>query len=657
MKEGRRIFKSTKFWVTTSIVVVLLVAGTAYGFSVVRAPKVTYVTAIATSSDLQKTVDATGTTRSITEAVLSFDTTGEVKEILVKEGDIVEVGTPLIKLDTTRALSDLDSATEGVRIAEARLAEKQAGARKESIDVSRQSIVVAEASYTAALAALENAKLDASRANDLATEVLNQAKESLVSLQSSEKTLLTVQAQKLASLWQNVASGLKSETIAVRTALSSADRVLGIENRIVNDEFEFVLSAQNSQALISATNAFKEAAIARNKAESKVFALSSSAKPEEILVVVPVVENALALAEETLLETRRALDATTANLENFSDSDLTVLKTAVDTARNSLQTEQERLIGNLQAKDELIATQNKETTAARRAVVDAEATLKRVEAEKEQTISRGLTAVQSAESNASLRAEDLSAAKIALLEAESTPRSVEVLSLIAEVRRAETAVETAQSRLDALQITSPIQGVVSRIEVEVGEIAQIGREVVVIQTAEEQYDVVLDISESDIISISEGQIAHLVFDAFGDARPVNGVVTSVSPAEKIIEGVTYYEATVELSNVPKDIKPGLSVDATLVINELSKVISVPERAIFTNDDGQKFVRILLDNKQVEERIITTGLRGDAGRMEVQGLSEGDVIIISTKTRELASLIMLQMNDRSILMQSTGSLTM
>ncbi len=631
MKEGRRIFKSTKFWVTTSIVVVLLVAGTAYGFSVVRAPKVTYVTAIATSSDLQKTVDATGTTRSITEAVLSFDTTGEVKEILVKEGDIVEVGTPLIKLDTTRALSDLDSATEGVRIAEARLAEKQAGARKESIDVSRQSIVVAEASYTAALAALENAKLDASRANDLATEVLNQAKESLVSLQSSEKTLLTVQAQKLASLWQNVASGLKSETIAVRTALSSADRVLGIENRIVNDEFEFVLSAQNSQALISATNAFKEAAIARNKAESKVFALSSSAKPEEILVVVPVVENALALAEETLLETRRALDATTANLENFSDSDLTVLKTAVDTARNSLQTEQERLIGNLQAKDELIATQNKETTAARRAVVDAEATLKRVEAEKEQTISRGLTAVQSAESNASLRAEDLSAAKIALLEAESTPRSVEVLSLIAEVRRAETAVETAQSRLDALQITSPIQGVVSRIEVEVGEIAQIGREVVVIQTAEEQYDVVLDISESDIISISEGQIAHLVFDAFGDARPVNGVVTSVSPAEKIIEGVTYYEATVELSNVPKDIKPGLSVDATLVINELSKVISVPERAIFTNDDGQKFVRILLDNKQVEERIITTGLRGDAGRMEVQGLSEGDVIIISTKT--------------------------
>lgn len=631
MKEGRGFLKSTKFWVVTSIAGVLLVAGTAYGITAWRAPKVTYVTAVATSSDLQKTVDATGITRSITEASLSFDTTGEVKEILVEEGQFVDVGTPLIKLDTTRAESDLNSAKEGVRIAEARLAEKQAGVRTETLNVSKQSIVLSEASYVAALSALENAKADAKKANDLADQLVNQAKESVVSLKSSEATLLELQNKKLASAWQNIASGLKSETIAVRTALSSADRVLGIENKLVNDEFEFILSAQNSQALISASNAFKEAALARTNAESKVFALSSSATPEQILDVVPVVENALSLAEETLLETRRALDATVANLENFSDSDLNVLKTAVDTSRNALQAEQASLLFDLQTKDELIAFQSKESSAARRAVVDAEAALKRAEAERAQTISRGLTSVQSAESTVSVRAEELAAAKIALLEAESTPRSVEVSSLIAEVRQAQTAVESAESRLSAMQIVSPIQGVVSRISVEVGEIAQVGREVVVIQTTEEQYDVVLDISESDVVLILEGQAAHLIFDAFGNALPVDGVITSVSPAEKVIEGVTYYEATVALSNVPKGIKPGLSVDATLVINEIPNTISVPERAIFTQDDGQKIVRLLIDNKNVEERIITTGLRGDAGRIEVHGLTEGDVIIISTKT--------------------------
>lgn len=630
MGEGGNHHRSKKRqWIMVLVVVFIVLAGGAYVFAS-RSPKPTYITTTASIGSLQKTVDASGTIRSKTEVVLSFEASGEVADVLVQKGAEVHVGDPLVRLDAQVAEAALVSAKESVRIAEAKLAEKLAGSRSESVDVARSHVATAKANEEAARVAAANATIDAERSVAVAEEVVRQSMATLASAKEAEQTLLVVQKEYLASAWQDIASGLRSETIAVRTALSEADRVLGIENKTGNDDFEFILSAQDAQAKTSAENAFREAALARGRAEQVVYGLSVRTPTGDIEKTIPVVDEALSLAETTLLETRRVLDATTADVDGFTKSDLATLKAAIDSARTLLQTEHVRLTSSIQTKDTLLASQAQEASAAHRAVIDAEAALSRAMADNEQTKSAKQAAILTAEATLAIRSEERASAEASLAEVLSAPRSVEVQALQAEVRRAASDVDAATEKLHALTLVAPIDGVVGQLDVEVGEVVQAGKQVGTIQTTEELFEVVLDVSESDIALLEIGDEGMLTLDAFSRALPLTGHVVRIDPAEKVIEGVTYYEVGMALQETPAGLKPGLSVDATIVVESRTGVVGIPERAIFT-EQGASFVRLLQEGGGVEERAVQVGLHADAGRVEVVGLNEGEVVILSTKS--------------------------
>jgi HlyD family secretion protein len=104
---------------------------------------------------------AQGYVTPVRAADLAFRTGGRVVQVMVKEGDLVKAGQPLVKLQD----ADLKAA---LAQAQADLARLQAGARPEEIAQAQAELQVAEGQVAAAAAELERIESGAPRAADLA---------------------------------------------------------------------------------------------------------------------------------------------------------------------------------------------------------------------------------------------------------------------------------------------------------------------------------------------------------------------------------------------------------------------------------------------------------------------------------------------------------
>jgi HlyD family secretion protein len=97
-------------------------------------------------------------------AALSMDAGGTVVEVLIQEGDEVEAGQVLVRLDPADAQLAVERAEAALEVAQARLALMRAGARPEEVDTAMAQLTAAEAAVAQAaaqLAQLQSGLLDA----------------------------------------------------------------------------------------------------------------------------------------------------------------------------------------------------------------------------------------------------------------------------------------------------------------------------------------------------------------------------------------------------------------------------------------------------------------------------------------------------------------
>lgn len=100
-------------------------------------------TGVAQLQDIEKTVLTTGQVVSSTDLDLGFQSSGVVKEIFVKEGDIVHAGQLLAELDMSDLVAQLHSAQAGLTIAE-----QKASASKDNVaNVTAQQDTLVKTAY------------------------------------------------------------------------------------------------------------------------------------------------------------------------------------------------------------------------------------------------------------------------------------------------------------------------------------------------------------------------------------------------------------------------------------------------------------------------------------------------------------------------------
>ncbi len=202
-------------------------------------------------------------------------------------------------------------------------------------------------------------------------------------------------------------------------------------------------------------------------------------------------------------------------------------------------------------------------------------------------------------------------------------RAEKIQAQRALVRQMEAGVASAEASYAETVLRAPFDGLITDLQVTAGELISPSVPVVSL-ISEEQFEVVVNITESDISGITIDDTAEVSLDAFDDVA-LQARVSSIAPRASIVDGVRVFEVKLRFVSKSDLLRSGLSADVDILADSRSMVLSVPSRAIVETPEG-KFVRIYTHGK-LERLPITTGLRGSNGLTEVtSGLQEGTMIV-------------------------------
>ncbi len=253
-------------------------------------------------SVLSEAVSAEGFVVPAREVDLAFQAGGQVVEVSVSEGDVVQVGQMLARLDSTdqqmavaQAEAGVAQAEAGVREAKAALASAQAQLAQVKAGPTAEAIAQAEAGVQTAQARL-NQLLAGARAEDIQSAA--------ASLLKAQAALRQAQAAYDEIAWANDISE-KPQAIALEQATLDYEAAKAQYERLVNGPTA------------------EEIAVTRagiTEAEAALAAAKAGPTEEQIAVAeagVTQAEAGVAEAEAALASAQTALETAQAALDNF----------------------------------------------------------------------------------------------------------------------------------------------------------------------------------------------------------------------------------------------------------------------------------------------------------------------------------------------------
>jgi len=228
-------------------------------------------------------------------------------------------------------------------------------------------------------------------------------------------------------------------------------------------------------------------------------------------------------------------------------------------------------------------------------------------------------ALRSAEATLSLKQSQYDQAK-------APARPEDLRAQEASVESASASEAAAYAALEKTILRSPIVGVVTAKNVEVGEIVAANTPAVSVMS-QGVYKIEASVAESDIANIQVGNKADVTLDAYQDAH-FEAEVVAVDPAEVIIEGVPTYKVTLAFIKKDERIRSGMTANTDIITAKVSEAILIPSRALYSRD-GERYVKVSDGKGGVIERAVSIGIKDGEGNTQItSGVNEGDVIVTS-----------------------------
>jgi len=326
-----------------------------------------------------------------------------------------------------------------------------------------------------------------------------------------------------------------------------------------------------------------------------------------------------------LAQAQAALDQAEYNLEQieepFSEDDINSAEAAVEAAEDYL----EYVEWMLDKSEDAVEDAEEALAEAKQGGVPTEI------AAAEAALATAEAAVEQWRVEASRAEASLIAAEVQLEAMLDAPDEGAVEAAEAQLEAAELAVTEAQKQLDEAVITAPFDGEVTSVHAEEGDIYSPTGMPVIHLIDPDTMEIEVEIDEIDIAEVEPGQKAIIEVDAL-PALQLEGEVASISLLSKKIGGLVLYEVTIGF-DVPQgyNLKIGMSATADIILEERSGVLLVPDRAIQQDSQGNPIVKVIV-NEEVEEIPVVIGISDGFDTEVVSGLSEGDVVVVETKTK-------------------------
>ena len=244
-------------------------------------------------------------------------------------------------------------------------------------------------------------------------------------------------------------------------------------------------------------------------------------------------------------------------------------------------------------------------------------------------INTARTNITTALSNVNTKRQSITTLTLTLAKAKDELALLEAGTASEVIAAQEARVLSARGELAKYRIASPIAGVVTKVDIKVGEGSTIGKTVFSV-LSDSSFEIETYVPEADIAKIKIGDNARITLDAYGSDVPFSGVVVAIDPAETIIDNVPTYKTTFQFTKKDPRIKSGMTANIDVSTSSRSGVLFTPERSIITKN-GEKFVRTALADGTTSDVPVTTGLKGSDGSIELTtGVAEGTTIIMAPK---------------------------
>jgi HlyD family secretion protein len=400
---------------------------------------------------------------------------------------------------------------------------------------------------------------------------------------------------------------LSAELLQAQATLSSAQAKLSQDQ-----------AGPTGQSLTSAQNSVASALVAMTNAQTSLSDTQALNAQSVAAAQAPVTAAQSALtAEQALL--KPAIDADNATLT----ADTLAMKTACAatpptncaTATSTVNADQAQL-----TKDSLPIVADQESLAT------AQSALAAATAKAQQSND------QAAAQLASMR-QQYSAAQSSL-SAQQTSTSPQTIQMDdAQISIDQVNVNSVQHQLDGATLTSPIPGIVSQVNVKAGQsVSAGGTTSAIVIFSPGSYNLTGTVSDSQVNLVAVGQSVQVT--PAGSTQALIGKITLISPAATVSSGVATFAVTAQLTDTSNSIRPGISASASVVINQVVHVLTVPTSAVHTTAAGSTVN--VLQNGVLKSVPVQTGA-SDPTRIEItSGLQINQVVVIAIVTSSVPS---------------------
>lgn len=192
-----------------------------------------------------------------------------------------------------------------------------------------------------------------------------------------------------------------------------------------------------------------------------------------------------------------------------------------------------------------------------------------------------------------------------------------------QLKSAKGKYEGAEAMLSYSQIHSPIDGFVTDRPLYPGEMAAIGTPLLTVMDIS-QVIARAHIPQSEAAMLSVGSKATMTVP--GMDEPVEGRITVVSPA--LDPNSTTVEVWVQAKNPTQLLKPGTSVQLSMLTKAIPNALAIPAAAVQPGADGATVVMLLGEDNRAHQVTVRTGVRQGDDIQILEGLKVGDKVILS-----------------------------
>jgi HlyD family secretion protein len=164
----------------------------------------------------------------------------------------------------------------------------------------------------------------------------------------------------------------------------------------------------------------------------------------------------------------------------------------------------------------------------------------------------------------------------------------QVQQAAAQVQQAQAALSLAEVNLSHTTITSPIDGVVVSRDVNVGQTVAASLSAPTLFTIANdltQMQVIANIDQADIGLVEQAKSVKFTVDAF-PGKDFDGKIEQMRLNPQNVQNVVTYNVVIDVSNPEQKLKPGMTANLIVTIDERNNVLKVPNAALrFTPTDA------------------------------------------------------------------------